>query len=58
LEPKVLIEKMAFDSTIVMLYVLLGAVAGMIYSLRRIFILENKIEAMEERIMGALKKKR
>ena len=49
---------MAFDSTIVMLYVLLGAVAGMIYSLRRIFILENKIEAMEERIMGALKKKR
>jgi hypothetical protein len=58
LEPKVLIEKMAFDSTIVMLYVLLGAVAGMIYSLRRIFILENKIEAMEEKIMGALKKKR
>ncbi len=58
MEPKVLIEKMAFDSTIVMLYVLLGAVAGMIYSLRRIFILENKIEAMEERIMGALKKKR
>ncbi len=49
---------MAFDSTIVMLYVLLGAVAGMIYSLRRIFILENKIEAMEERIMSALKKKR
>ncbi len=49
---------MAFDSTIVMLYVLLGAVAGMIYSLRRIFILENKIEAMEERIMSALKRKR
>ena len=49
---------MAFDSTIVMLYVLLGAVAGMIYSLRRIFLLENKIEAMEERILSALKRKR
>lgn len=46
---------MAFDNTIVILYVLLGAVAGMIYSLRRIFILENKIEAMEERILAAVK---
>ncbi len=46
---------MAFDTTIVMLYILLGAVAGMIYSLRRIFILENKIESMEERILNALK---
>jgi len=49
---------MAFDNTIVILYILLGAVAGMIYSLRRIFILENKIEAMEEKIMSAIKKKR
>ena len=49
---------MAFDNTIVILYILLGAVAGMIYSLRRIFMLENKIEAMEEKIMNALRKKR
>ena len=46
---------MAFDKTIVMLYILLGAVAGMIYSLRRIFILENKIETMEEKILNAIK---
>ncbi len=49
---------MPFDGTIVMLYLLLGAVAGMIYSLRRIFMLENKIEAMEEKILNALKRKR
>ncbi len=32
------------------LYILLGAVAGMIYGLRRIYILENKIEILDEKI--------
>jgi len=43
------------------LYILLGAIAGMIYSLRRIFLLENKIELMDERIikiLGHVRKKR
>lgn len=41
-----------------LLYILLGAVAGMLYSLRRIFILETKIESLEEKIVKALKKRR
>ncbi len=32
------------------LYILLGAVAGMIYSLRRIFILEKKIDEIDNKI--------
>ena len=34
-----------------LLYILLAAVAGMIYSLRRILILETKIESLEEKIV-------
>ncbi len=49
---------MPLDRTLLMLYILLGAVAGMIYSLRRIFLLENKIELMEERILAAIKRKK
>ena len=37
-----------------LLYILLGVVAGMIYSLKRIFILENKIAQMETNILAAL----
>jgi len=32
------------------LYILLGAVAGMIYSLRRIFILEKKIDEVDNKL--------
>lgn len=32
------------------LYILLGAVAGMIYSLRRIFILEKKIDEIDNKL--------
>lgn len=32
------------------LYILLGAVAGMIYSLRRIFILERKIDDIDSKL--------
>ncbi len=48
---------MPIDTITIVLYILLGAVGGMIYSLRRIFLLENKIEQMEERILSAIRKK-
>lgn len=35
---------------LVLLYVLLAAVAGMIYSLRRIFILEKRILVLDQKI--------
>lgn len=40
-----------------LLYILLGAVAGMIYSLKRILMLERKIAQMEFNILSALGKK-
>ena len=39
------------------LYILLGAVAGMIYSLRRIFRLERLILTVDEKIESQLEKK-
>ena len=36
-------------TTDVLLYVLVGAVAGIVYSLRRVFILEKKIDALSKR---------
>ncbi len=36
------------------LYILLGAVAGMIYALRRIFVLETKIDLIDEKIVRVL----
>ncbi len=36
------------------LYVLVGAIAGMIYGLRRVFILERKIDAIEKLIARKL----
>ena len=36
-----------FDS--VVLYVILGALVGIIWSLRRIYVLENKIVALDEK---------
>jgi len=38
------------------LYILLGAVAGMIYSLRRIFILERKIDDIDSKLFRLAKK--
>lgn len=44
------------DTVMLLLYILLGAVAAVIYSLRRIFILENKIENLDEKIEHMLEK--
>jgi hypothetical protein len=50
---------MALEQQIVLiLYILLGAVAGMIYAIRRIFILERRILDMDQKLVTALKKKR
>jgi hypothetical protein len=38
--------------TDVLLYILVGAVAGIVYALRRVFVLENKIDALDRRIAG------
>ncbi len=37
------------DMNSIMLYILIGAVAGIVYSLRRIFILEEKIDRLVRR---------
>lgn len=42
------------DPLYLIAYVLLGAVAGMIYSLRRIFKLEQTVLGMEKRILTAI----
>jgi len=42
------------DPLYLIAYVLLGAVAGMIYALRRIFKLEQTILEMEKRILSAM----
>ncbi len=48
---------MGFDAQLVIvLYVLLGAVIGMLYALRRIFLLERRILRIEELILGFDKK--
>lgn len=44
------------DQITLLLYILLGAVAAVIYSLRRIFILENKIEHIDEKIEHMIEK--
>lgn len=49
---------MPTSSEMYILYILLGAIAAVIYSLRRIYILESKIEDMEENILAALKRKK
>ncbi len=44
---------MAFEEqVIVVLYVIVGAVAAMIYSLRRIYLLEKKILRLEELLLA------
>ena len=44
------------DTVMLLLWILLGAVAAVIYSLRRIFILENKIEHIDEKIEHMLER--
>jgi hypothetical protein len=41
----------------IILYVMLGAVVGMIYSLRRIFILERRILALDVKITKLIEHK-
>ena len=40
------------------LYVLVGAIAGMIYGLRRVFVLEKKIDAIANKLKVPVKKKK
>ena len=48
---------MAIDTQLVIvLYVLLGAVAGMLYALRRVFMLEKRILRLEQVILNVDKK--
>ena len=44
------------DTVMLLLWILLGAVAAVIYSLRRIFILENKIEQIDEKMEHMLER--
>ncbi len=48
---------MAVDTQLVIvLYVLLGSVAGMLYALRRVFLLEKRILRLEQVILNMDKK--
>ncbi len=48
---------MAVDTQLVIvLYVLLGSVAGMLYALRRVFLLEKRILRLEQVILNIDKK--
>jgi len=47
---------MALDVINSILYILLGAVAGVIYSLRRIFTLERKIDNIDEKLLRIVNK--
>lgn len=44
------------DTVMLLLYILLGAIVAVIYSLRRIFLLENKIEQLDEKIERMIEK--
>ncbi len=39
-------------NTDIILYILLGAIAGIVYALRRVFILEKKIDNIDRAIAG------
>ncbi|MBS3157640.1 hypothetical protein J4442_05745 [Candidatus Woesearchaeota archaeon] len=48
-------------NTDVILYILLGGIAGIIYALKRVFILERKIDEIDKKIasrLGVGRKKR
>lgn len=42
------------DVNTIILYILLGAVFGIVYSLRRMYIVEEKIDALEKLIASKL----
>ena len=37
-------------NTDVILYILLGGIAGIVYALKRVFVLENKIDELDRKI--------
>lgn len=41
-------------NTDIILYILLGGIAGIIYALKRVFILERKIDDIDKKIAGRL----
>ena len=41
-------------NTDVILYILLGGIAGIVYALKRVFILERKIDEIDKRIASRL----
>ena len=49
---------MTITTTDLILYVLVGAVGGMIYGLRRVLSMENKIANLEKTIINKLLKKK
>jgi len=49
---------MPTDVEIILLIVILGMLVGIIYSLRRIFILEKGIKDLDSKLVRLLKKKR
>ena len=46
------------NEIMLILYVLVGAIAGMIYGLRRVFVLERKIDDIARKLKIPVKKKR
>ena len=46
------------DINTIMLYVLVGAVFGIVYGLRRIYVVERKIDELDKRIAQVLIKTR
>lgn len=44
------------DQIIMVMYIMLGAVAAMLYALRRIFLLEKKILGLENAVLAFDKK--
>ncbi len=46
------------DINTILLYVLVGAIFGIVYGLRRIYVIERKIDAIDRRIAQILIKSR
>ncbi len=46
------------DINTILLYVLVGAIFGIVYGLRRIYIIERKIDAIDRKIAQVLIKNR
>ena len=46
------------DINTILLYVLVGAIFGIVYGLRRIYVIERKIDAIDKKIAQVLIKSR